>query len=604
MKYLSPFASPFPGLTGRARGLPGLVGLAGLAGVVGLLSSCAPSQEDLDSTRGGRVDVYFNDPGTRLENMWNPDAIDVMVDLIDSANVTIDFAVMGFTNQRVISAFLRAYDRGVNVRMVGDAGHLYNTGYQQLMDRQVPMVTGNTAHIMHNKFMVVDDRFVFGSTANWSDTDLIHNSNNFFIIDHPAVADDFQAEFAQMFGGAFGHTKVELFNGRSYDVGDTKIEVWFSPNEDALGRILELIDGAKESVRFTIFAFTKDQVGSAFIRHIERMKSEGKYTPTMDPMDPLYRGVSGVIDRSQLHSNGQYHEVFRLLGGDAHLRMDANDSSRQPGDYQAGGGRLHSKTMIIDAYGENPVVISGSFNWSSSATVSNDEYMLVMHGPRVAEQYMEYYGTLWNDGKRMGEDFIGEDGLEPGDLLINEIQWYGVNELDVDGNDEFIELRNTTDRDIKLDMWQIANPDDFVLGFPPGAIVPANSTYLVLDHQLEAYVDGAPQDEYTAYTNGDLVVNAYNDNRQARLYIKDGQMELFLKDPANQIMDYAGDGGPAFAGGPSAGKVYSMERMLGTGGDGRDPANWKSCSLTEGGANVNEPFRNVIIASPGEPNSP
>jgi phosphatidylserine/phosphatidylglycerophosphate/cardiolipin synthase-like enzyme len=35
-------------------------------------------------------------------------------------------------------------------------------------------VVGNYAHIMHDKFMVVDDRFVFGGTANWSDSDLLH----------------------------------------------------------------------------------------------------------------------------------------------------------------------------------------------------------------------------------------------------------------------------------------------------------------------------------------------------------------------------------------------------------------------------------------------
>jgi phosphatidylserine/phosphatidylglycerophosphate/cardiolipin synthase-like enzyme len=580
----------------------------GVLGLVGALASCnpAPKQADLDGTRGGRLDVYFNDPGTRADNMWQPDAVDIMIDLIDSAQASIEFSVMGFGRQEVIDAFIRAYDRGVDVRMVGDAGHLHNDGYMQFFDRQIPMVVGNTNHIMHNKFMVVDDRFVFGGTANWTDTDLIHNSNNFFVVDHPGVAADFQAEFEQMFNGAFGHTKVENFNGRSYMVDDTLVEVWFSPNEDALGRILEIVDGAKESVHFTIFAFTKDQVGSAFIRHINRMKDEGKWTDDLDeisPLDPEYRGVSGVIDRSQLHSNGQYHEVFRLLGGDAHLLMDANDNSKQPGDYQAGGGRLHSKTMIIDAYGENPVVISGSFNWSSSATVSNDEYMLVMHGERVAREFMAYYDTLWSDGKRFGENWMGEDGVEQGDLLINEVQWYGVHEVDQDGNDEFIELRNTSDQDIRLDMWQIANVDDFIVGFPPGAIIQANSTYLIVDHQLEPYIDGAPQDSYTAYTNGDLVVNAYNDNRQARLYLKDGQMELFLKDPDNNIMDYAGDGGPAFAGGPdNQGRVRSMERLA-NGGDGRDASSWQACQLDEGGANVNAPFRDTIIASPGEMNS-
>jgi phosphatidylserine/phosphatidylglycerophosphate/cardiolipin synthase-like enzyme len=576
------------------------------------LVSCnpAPSAEDLAGTRGGRADVYFNEPGTRRENMWHPDVVEVMIDLIDSAQVTIDFAVMGFTYQPVIDAFIRAHDRGVRVRMVGDAGHLYNTGYQQLNDRQIPMVTGNDTHIMHNKFMVVDNRIVFGSTANWSNTDLRHNINNFFTIDHPGVADDFQAEFRQMFDGKFGNTKEEIFNGRSYQVGDTLTEVWFSPNEDALGRILELIDGAQESVRFTIFAFTKDQVGSSFIRLNNRLRDKGQLTTDVSVLDPNYRGVSGMIDRSQLHSNGQYHEVFRLLGAGTDLRLDGNDNSRQPGDYQAGGGRLHSKTMIIDAYGENPVVISGSFNWSSSATTSNDEYMLVMHGRRVAEEYMRNYASIWDNGKAFGRDFVGEDGLEPGDLVISEIQWYGAHNEDVDGNDEFIELYNRTEQTIELDMWQLSNANDFVIGFPPGSVVPPRSTFLVLDHQLEPYIDGVPQNELSAYRNGDLVLNAYNDNRQARMYLKDGEMELYLKDPRNQVMDRAGNGGAAFAGGPTVNgstltRVQSMERLDITGepGPGEEASSWQSCQLAEGGANVNPEFRDVICATPGELNS-
>ena len=56
-------------------------------------------------------------------------------------------------------------------------------------------------------------------------------------------------------------------------------------------------------------------------------------------------------------------------------------------------------------------------------------------------------GALEDNGKRMGQDWMGEGGIEPGDLVINEIQWYGVNDLDIDGNDEFIELRNTSNRD-------------------------------------------------------------------------------------------------------------------------------------------------------------
>lgn len=577
------------------------------------LAACnpPPSQEDLDGTRGGRVDVFFNAPGTRTENQWNPDAERVLIEMIDGARATLDVAVMGFTRQGVYEAIVAAHDRGVRVRFVGDAGHLENSGYQALADRHIPMVSGNLAHIMHHKFFVVDGRFVFAGTANISETDLVRNSNNFVVIDSPPVAADFTAEFEQMFAGRFGHTKVEIDNGRVYQVGDTTVEVWFSPNEDAMGRILEYVDGAQESLRFSIFAFTKDQVGSAFIRKQHEFDAmdlaDGVDIDAVSPLDR--RGVAGVIDQSQLHSNGQFHEVFRLLSEGIPMRMDGNDNSRQPGDYQAGGGRLHSKTMVIDADGENPVVLTGSFNWSASATMSNDEFLLVLKGPRVAEAYTEYWEDLWADGRRMGGDRLGEQ-VQPGDVIINEVMWFGVNSQDNTGNDEFIELRNTSDRWVDLNLWQIANENDFVVGLPPGSVLPPGGTFTILDHTLEPYADGVPQDELSAFTNGDLVVNPFNDNRAARLYLKDGALELFLLDPDANVVDRAGDGGPAFWGGAIGGRttggaaiIASMERDENPG-DGTDPGDWHACSAREGGANVNEPFREEIRATPGEENSP
>ncbi|MBW2254253.1 MAG: lamin tail domain-containing protein [Deltaproteobacteria bacterium] len=586
-----------------------------IALLMGLLGcNPAPTQEQLDLTRGGRIDVYFNEPGTRHDNMWEPDAVDVLIDLIDQSNATLDMAVMGFNRQEVIDAVIEAWDRGVKVRMVGDAGHLYNSGYHQLDARQIPMVTGNRPHIMHDKFFLIDGRFLYCGTANITDTDLRHNSNNFVVIDSPAVVADFGAEFEQMWNGRYGHTKEEIDNGRVYRVGDTIVEVWFSPNEDAMGRIQEYVYGAQESLRFTIFAFTKDQVGSAFILKQAQFEAWNEANG-IDPDAPIdeRHTVAGVVDQSQLHSNAQYHESYRLLAAGIPMRLDGDDNSLQPGDYQAGGGRLHSKTMVIDAEGENPVVITGSFNWSSSATVSNDEFLLVLRGDpdagpdgpsgkRIAAEYQAYFERLWDTGRHIGNSFVGED-LEPGELIINEVMWYGVNDADPDGVDEFIELRNLTDNELDLSMWQVVSERDFVVGLPPGSVVAPNDTFLILDHTMEVYQDGVPQDELSAYTGGDLVTNPFNDNRQSRLYLKDGSLGLALQDPRANVADRAGDGGPAFYGGPSGSLVRSMERNP-TPRDGTDPANWHACTYGQGGINVNPEFRSEIIATPGEENSP
>jgi hypothetical protein len=275
--------------------------------------------------------------------------------------------------------------------------------------------------------------------------------------------------------------------------------------------------------------------------------------------------------------------------------------------------------MVIDPDGENPVVISGSFNWSSSATQSNDEFLLVFHGPRVAQLYKDYFQYLWDNGRVMGVERVDQNGLAAGDIVFNEVHWYGAHAHDEEGNDEFIELRNLTDRDLELDMWQIANADDFVVGLPPGSILPAGGLFTIVDHVTEFYEDGAPQDERTAFTTGDLVVNAFNDNRQSRLYLKDQALELFLKDPDGNIVDVAGDGGPAFFGGPDGPAVRSMQRTD-VGADGASRGSWAASDVVEGGVNVNPepinfgdaecpvmgdpgcvPYREVILATPGEP---
>lgn len=593
-----------------------------LLGSFALLVSCntAPTEEEYDLTRGGRIDVFFNDPGTDATNIWTSDAIDVMIGLIDSTEVSLEVAVMGLSYDPVWEAMIRAYDRGVNVRVVGDAGHMYNDGYEALFERHIPFVTGNLNHIMHHKFMVSDDRFLFCGTANWTPTDLERNANNFVLVDSPSVAKDFQDEFEQMFAGSFGTNKIQIDNGRTYTVDDTQVEVWFSPNEDAMGRILELVDAAQESIHFTIFAFTKDQLGSSIIRKMEEFEVANA-AAGLDGSDPFAgKNIAGVIDQSQLHSNGQYHEVYRLLSSGVEMRMDGNDNSMQPGDYQAGGGRLHSKTMVIDKDGENPIVITGSFNWSASATVANDEYLMVMHGARVAALYDEYFDYLWDSGRTMGGDRVGTDldghTLAPGDVIINEVLWYGMNHQDQDGFDEFVELRNTTDKTIDLELWQLNNPDDVVVGLPPGSIIEPYGLFTILDHTLEPYQDGAPQDEVSAFKNGNLVVNSYNDNRQSRLYIKDGSFELILRDPAGNDIDFAGDGGPAFSGGPMLGAngkdtaitdlgydiAQSMERIANPV-DGTLGSDWYANTLSVGGENVNVNFEDEVRASPGQENS-
>lgn len=600
-----------------------------------------PDLDYLDLFTEPRVQVFFNEPGSRSTSQRNLNHEDILVERINAAQKSVSAALYGFSSVPVRDALVQAHLRGVNVRVAGDAKHFlgHDAGFEELQKHHVPMQVGNQWHIQHNKFFVIDEEIVFVGTGNISPTDLHRNNNNWVIINHTGVVGEYTAEFEQMFSGLFSASKRRIENGNTYQVGDTEVEVYFSPNEDAMGRILEELEAAEHDIHFTIFAFTKDHIGSRFItkhREFQQWNEENGQgdlpVMTLDGSPMQEKKVVGIFDRSQIHGNFLYHEVYRLSAEGVPSRMDANENARLPGDYQAGGGRLHSKTMIIDMFGENPRVITGSFNWSAAATLSNDETMLIFHGERVAQEYYREFLNMWGGGKTTPQavcntmEGYAETGLplcshdvEPGDLVISEVHWDGWNGLidptdhtgnrDFLDNDEFFEIYNTTDKPINLSLYTLTNGYDMKMGFTPGTVILPGQYFYVADHNLMTYSDSNPQAGQHAFANPDFVVNIPNDPRMPRLNLPNSSMYLELRDASGRILDRVGDKGPPFGGGRrSEGGVtrnYSMERIIrnNSGGDGTKAENWKTSTAAQGGANINEEFRDIIRATPGEPNS-
>jgi phosphatidylserine/phosphatidylglycerophosphate/cardiolipin synthase-like enzyme len=57
---------------------------------------------------------------------------------------------------------------------------------------------------------------------------------------------------------------------------------------------------------------------------------------------------------------------------------------------------VHTKYMLVDPLGDDPIVVSGSANFSDASTTSNDENMLVIRGDtRVADIYLGEFMRLW-----------------------------------------------------------------------------------------------------------------------------------------------------------------------------------------------------------------
>jgi len=107
---------------------------------------------------------------------------------------------------------------------------------------------------------------------------------------------------------------------------------------------------------------------------------------------PPGKMVRGVFDASQSASGGVYEEM-KGLGGQTPWNPAA------PVYLENQTGLLHSKYMLIDAdlMTSNPIVQTGSFNYSNNATFDNDENVMIIYDSLMANQYYQDFVKRYTD---------------------------------------------------------------------------------------------------------------------------------------------------------------------------------------------------------------
>ena len=165
-----------------------------------------------------------------------------------------------------------------------------------------------------------------------------------------------------------------------------------------------------------------------------------------------------------------------------------------------------------------------------------------------------------------------------------------------------------------------------MVGLYPGTVIGPYERFLLIDHNTEPYDDLKPQFLSGAYLEPDFVMNMANDARFLRINLHNGAFRLRLTDPRGTIVDQAGNGRSAFAGGRRCrgGEpecpireqvVHSMERVhVDCSGQGEDcrpfrdgtaADAWRACenASDEQRSQIRPNNRRYIMATPGRTNS-
>lgn len=333
------------------------------------------------SLSSGDIKVYFNS-GVDTTEATTESAIslgqnfpDTIKAYLNRAKFTLDITAYNIDNQNgVIDAINAAYNRGVQVRFVGNFG-ISDWNYDAIQigtGNKIKSPDGNAPSggyygLMHNKFIVIDanssdpnDPVVITGSTNFTNNQLRNDPNNLIIFQDQSIARGFTVEFEELFGGTFGPEK-SVKTPKEFVVGGKKVEVHFSPKSGVENVLVNYINNVQHDFYFGIFTHTRATISQTIANRI----SDGIFVA----------GIFGQIDTEE----PEYTILANSMGNS--LFIDALPWS------------WHHKYAIFDPNCPEgyPMIYTGSANWSNNGNIRSDENVVIVHDSTMANLYFQEF---------------------------------------------------------------------------------------------------------------------------------------------------------------------------------------------------------------------
>ncbi len=305
------------------------------------------------------IRVYFAPPQS-----GDPDPIDqALLRLINSAQSSVACAFYELELPAAADALVARHQAGVRVGIVSDSDYRERLAVRRCIAAGIPVVFDERPAFMHDKFCVVDGRFVWTGSTNITENCMYKNNNNSVLVESAELAKDFAAEFGEMFDAhRFGPDSPKNTPFPEVTLSDgTQIECYFAPEDDAGSALARFAESARQRIDFAAFSFTSKDLAEA-----------------MDTRMQAGVRVRGVFEKRGANSPSSRYKWLTEHG--AAVQTDTNPAN------------LHDKFLVVDG----SAVATGSFNFSRNADEHNDENLLIIHNPALARKYMEEVDRLMN----------------------------------------------------------------------------------------------------------------------------------------------------------------------------------------------------------------
>lgn len=344
------------------------------------------------ATYSQKIKVYFNHP---VNNSASPyaDAIyvshfeDTVVAYINRIQSTLDIAIYSTESLPIVNAINGAAARGVVVRYIAAANTGTNNSELSAVSSSIPLIQRpNDGEVMHNKFLIMDiadpaRATVMTGSTNHSNNSLHNDWNNMVIIQDQPLALAYKTEFEEMWGSTgtqpntanskFGAAKTDN-TPHNFVIDGIPVELYFSPSDGTTAHIETAIRSANTDMQFAMLTFINNDLGDAVVD----IHNQGV-------------AVKGIIENIY-YIGSEYNKL---------VNAGVNVLSHFTTLYF-----MHHKYGIVDATNpaSDPLVITGSHNWTQSAEDDYDENTLIIHSAEIAgmyyEEFMQTFNTMTSAG--------------------------------------------------------------------------------------------------------------------------------------------------------------------------------------------------------------
>ncbi len=321
-------------------------------------------------TGDGWYQVYFTAPKYPDKVADHKAGLDEkLTAFVNTARSSVDMAIYQLDLPNVTQALIEAQKRGATVR-VATSIDIYNDpkenpSFKQLEKAGIKVVGGNPNAIMHNKFVVVDEKAVWTGSWNFTTNDTYRYNNNGIAIQSSELAKNYTVTFEKMFQDAkFGRQRKPGGTTPKLTINGVTVENYFAPEDKVAGKIILRLQRAQKTIDFMAYSFTDDNIGKVVM---ERAQAGVK--------------VRGVFETTG--SETRFSEYGRMKDARLDVWQDGNPYL------------MHHKVFIVD----EQTVILGSFNFSENADTENDENVLIMDDPSLAQAFTAEFGRVYEQAK-------------------------------------------------------------------------------------------------------------------------------------------------------------------------------------------------------------